>query len=229
MTTGLIIIATGEKYHPYIQPLLASARTYFVPHTPIVFSDADDIGCGQLPFMKIPHESWPGPTLHRYRTMMNAYNFLKAFDNLFYIDVDMLFVAPVGYEIYADGVTATLHPGYVGQCGTPERRQNSTAYIPKEVKSRYFAGGFNGGTQDAFLTMASQLRRCIAEDEKNGIMAVWHDESHLNRYLWNNPPAKILSPSYCYPDVKTNYYRDLWKTQGCSDIPPKILALEKKK
>lgn len=31
-------------------------------------------------------------------------------------------------------------------------------------------------------------------------MAVWHDESHWNRYCIDHKPTTILSPSYCYPE-----------------------------
>lgn len=227
MKTGLLIIATGEKYHPFIRPLLVSAHTYFVPHTPILFSDVDTIGC--IPFMKIPHEPWPGPTLHRYGTFLRAWKFLHAFDHLFYIDVDMLFVAPVGKEIFSDGITATLHPGYVGTSGTPERRFISQAYIPPNADNKYFCGGFNGGTMEAFLEMTDYLDASITRDEKFGVMATWHDESHLNHYLYNNPPAKILDPSYCYPENAGPHYTDKWKLHGYFGLQPKILALEKQK
>jgi hypothetical protein len=40
----------------------------------------------------------------------------------------------------------------------------------------------------------------IKKDSDNGIMAVWHDESHLNRYFIDHKPTTILSPSYCYPE-----------------------------
>jgi hypothetical protein len=36
-------------------------------------------------------------------------------------------------------------------------------------------------------------------DEKKGIIALWHDESHLNRYILDKK-YKLVSPSYCYPE-----------------------------
>lgn len=111
----------------------------------------------------------------------------------------MRFVAQVTEdEIFSQGITATEHPGYVGERGTPETNPKSTAFVP--YVRTYFCGGFNGGSVKAFLATAQLIRMRIEIDKQNGITAVWHDESHLNRYLFDNPPAKILSPAFCYPD-----------------------------
>jgi hypothetical protein len=36
----------------------------------------------------------------------------------------------------------------------------------------------------------------IARDERHGVVAIWHDESQWNAYLFNHPPAKILPPEF---------------------------------
>src|SRR5208282_1516915 len=238
-STALIVIATGEKYVQYVQPLLLSARSYFVPHTAVVFSDADDIGCGEKPHTKISHEPWPGPTLHRYHTILKAESYLRAFDYIYYVDVDMKFVAPVGDEIFSDGITATLHPGfiidrsktlewtgkYLPSCaGTPERRPESTACIPEGATNAYYCGGFNGGDAFSFLEMAHAIRKNVDIDTQNGIVALWNDESHLNRYLWEHPPARVLTPSFCYPED----YRGQWAWRP-HHYKPVLLALDKGK
>jgi histo-blood group ABO system transferase len=225
--TALIVIATGERYHKYIQPLLQSARTYFVPHTPVVFSDANNIGLGERPYMVIDHEEWPGPTLHRYHTLLKAQQYLRCFDQLFYIDVDMLFVSKVGEEIFSDGLTATLHPGFVGTRGTPETRVTSAAFTPNN--KAYYCGGFQGGNAESYLSAAETMAVAINIDKKEGITAIWHDESHWNNYLrWFEEPKKILSPSYCYPENAGAYYKDKWSAAGLGEhVEPKILALTK--
>jgi hypothetical protein len=61
------------------------------------------------------------------------------------------------------------------------------------------------------------------------VTALCHDESHLNRYLETNPPAKILSPAFCCPDSQRGFYERIWKqAYGNSYVmTPKILALTK--
>jgi histo-blood group ABO system transferase len=176
--------------------------------------------------MKIEHEPWPGPTLHRYHTFLKAKKYLSAFDYLFYVDVDMRFVAPVGKEIFSNNITATLHPGYVNEIGSPERRPESVAAIPFDVKNKYFCGGFNGGFSGAYFGMAAELAWGIDKDAEKGITAIWHDESHLNRYLYDHPPSKILDPSYCYPEGANEHYKNKWAAAGINPTP-KILALTK--
>ena len=48
--------------------------------------------------------------------------------------------------------------------------------------------------------MAKIITENIYQDLKNNIIAIWHDESHLNRFYIDNKPTLILSPSYCYPE-----------------------------
>jgi histo-blood group ABO system transferase len=228
MRTALLIIATGEKYHKYVQPLLLSARDYFVPHTAVVFSDVDDVGYGERPYMKIPHEEWPGPTLHRYHTFLKAKKYLNSFDNIYYLDADMLIVAPIGDEIFSSGILAVQHPGYVNERGTPDRNPSSLSFMPHNAMNEYFCGGFNGGESAAFLSMAEELAWRIDADTNNGVLAIWNDESHLNRYLHENPPTTVLDPSYCYPENASAHYTDKWKAAGLN-VTPKILALDKGK
>ena len=54
----------------------------------------------------------------------------------------------------------------------------------------------------------------IDDDASRGITAIWHDESHWNRYLIDHPPEVALPPTYCCPES--------WSMAG-----RKILALDK--
>jgi histo-blood group ABO system transferase len=198
MKIGLLLIATG-KYERFIEPLIISARRNFLHDEEVsyfLFTDSVEPypECKVIP---VTHRPWPYPTLMRYNIFYSHGHLFNGMDYLFYCDIDMLFVDEVGREVLGDRV-AVQHPGYYGQRGTPETRPESLAYISTNVNMQYFAGGFNGGRTQEFLTMARLIDQNIQADLENGIIAIWHDESHLNRYFCDNPPTLILDPGYCY-------------------------------
>ena len=86
----------------------------------------------------------------------------------------------------------------------------------------YYAGGFNGGKPEHFLKMSQTIVDNVEKDWEKGLIAVWHDESHMNRYLIDNPPTVELNPSYCYPEAARI-------NPGGWNVPfdAKIVALEK--
>jgi len=214
---GLLVMATG-KYTVFLENLLKSADAYFLPEhevTYFVFTD------GQVPdnnhVVKIYQKrlGWPHDTLMRFQVYCSASNALQQMDYLFACDADMLFVDTVGDEILGDRV-ATRHPGFVGErLEDYEKNPLSTAYIAPGEGKYYYAGGFYGGTSKEFLKIAQTCLDNIFLDLQRDYIAVWHDESHLNRYFVDNPPTVVLSPSYCYPDVWDLPY------------PKKLLAITK--
>ena len=114
----LITIATGN-YHPFIEPMVGSAREFFLSSE---FHDVNFLVFTDKPTL-IPdhsdihtsiwcHRPWPYPTLFRYHAFLSQKDFISEYDYLFFCDADMLFVAPVGNEILADGLVATVHPGF---------------------------------------------------------------------------------------------------------------------
>jgi hypothetical protein len=236
MKTALLVIALGCDYRPYLNPLLDSANRFFIPHTPFVWTD-DTIN---IPYEGVRIDQrdlgWPQSTLQRYRMFTQQAHRLKDFDQLFYCDVDMRFVAPVSEtDVCSPGITATRHPGFmvdgrmdesgciVSVQGTREYRTSSLAAMPRNAcNDLYFCGGFNGGDAKTFLAMSDLLRHNITVDLENEIIAKWHDESHLNHYLYYNPPAKILTPSFCYPEN----YRGQWGWAP-DEYKPVLIALNK--
>jgi histo-blood group ABO system transferase len=216
MIVGLCIAATG-KYAGFVPPLLESAREFLLPGVevrPFVFTDAPAIpGAEVRPWKHMP---WPDGTLLRYHAYWGARGALQHCDYLLAMDADMRFIGTVGTEVLCDRV-ATQHPGFVGKRGSYETRPESTAYVGPQEGRRYYCGGFVGGRTDEFLSLARRISRAIDLDRARGLVAVWHDESHLNRQMIDTPPTRVLSPAYCVPDVPG------YPPQA----EPKILALPK--
>jgi hypothetical protein len=223
--TALLLIATGPRYWKYAEAFMANAREYFVPHDVVLFTDGLVYGENLTHMFLYEHQGYPQASYRRYHAFTKAAPVLSQYDQVWYTDVDMRWVAKVAEdEIFSGGITATEHPGYVGTNGTPETNPLSAAYCP--IVRNYFCGGFNGGTSEAFLKMSQVISEAIDRDDKNGIQAEWVDEAQTNRYLFDNPPAKILSPSFCYPENAGPHYKEIWRRANRS-FEPKLVALEK--
>lgn len=179
----------------------------------------------------VGHKPWPMMTLERYKMFDDLFqtarqDLTEVYSHVFYCDVDMLFVDDVGAEILieeGEGLIATAHHGFLfkpRETFTFETNPLSLACVPMEQNVLYYyAGGFQGGTTNAFAKASLELSTRIQIDLDNGIIAVWHDESHWNRLCLEQNPAKILSPSYCYHETRLH---EPWP------FKPRLLALTKK-
>jgi len=198
---GLLIVATG-KYISFVEPLIQSADIFFCKNhdvTYFVFTDAHKTSSSKIKYIYQNKLGWPFDTMMRYQIYLSNEDLLKEQDYLFSCDADMLFAAPIGNEILGDRI-AVQHPGFYQTRGTYEENPESRACVfPGEGKF-YFAGGFYGGSVQEFFRIARINAQNINEDYSKGIIAIWHDESHWNRYCIDNEPTVILSPSYCYPE-----------------------------
>jgi histo-blood group ABO system transferase len=227
MKICILNIATN-KYIQFVESLLDSIEENFLNGheiSALVFTDHEiEESSENVRIVKIDHEPWPIPTLKRYHYFMKEEEYISQFDYCFYLDVDMRIVGKVGDEILGD-LVATQHPGFWFKNHNEfsyERRPKSTAYIPYDEGKMYYAGGFNGGKPEHFLKMSKTIVDNIEKDFENNLIAVWHDESHMNRYLLNNPPTVELTPSYCYPEA-VEHNPTAWNVP----FEPKILALDK--
>jgi histo-blood group ABO system transferase len=211
-TVGLCIVATG-KYIAYAQQLIVSAEKHFCKNQKthyFIFTDTALENTENTTYLFHPRLGWPLDTLKRVYAYDAYKKELESCDYLFACDADMLFIAPVGDEILGYRV-ATQHPGYAGRRGTYDENKESTAYVAPHEGIVYFAGGFYGGARNEFFRINRTLIEHIEKDFTKNYIALWHDESHLNRYFIDNKPTKILPLFYCFPEE--------WQ--------PKLLALDK--
>lgn len=123
---------------------------------------------------------------------------------IFCLDVDSKFHGRWSSESLGQSV-AVVHPGYYGDPRSRfpyERRPVSRAYMAPSDGDFYYCGGAFGGSVDRVLDMTRTCSRNYRDDEREGVEAAWQEESHLNRYFWENKPTKVLSPEYLWQDFK---------------------------
>jgi histo-blood group ABO system transferase len=224
MKICILTIATN-KYIRFVQELYNSIeKNFLVDHdiNCLLFTDHEVESSDNVKVHYIDHEPWPMPTLKRYNYFIKEKNYILQHDYCFYFDADMRIDNLVGDEILSD-LVGTEHPYqsfYSINDMSYDRNPNSLAYVPYGDGKKYYAGGFNGGSTKEFIKMSEVISQNVNTDLENNVIALWHDESHLNRYLIDNPPTLSLSPSYCFAE---EFYG--------TDYPyePKIIALRRNK
>ncbi len=207
---AILYVATG-RYICFFDDFYASMEKNFLPGVPktyFVWTDCER----EFPdnVIKIPTRNlgWPYATLYRYKLFQQQWHKLKKFRYMFFVNANMIAVRPIGNEILPSdkqGIVVTLHPGYYkNPVDKPyDRNPRSLAcisYWERKPGENYYMGGFNGGTARAFGKLIKTIARNTEIDERNGIIALWHDESHLNRYMHDRRRGLILLPEYGFPE-----------------------------
>ncbi|KQC11526.1 MAG: hypothetical protein APR62_01550 [Smithella sp. SDB] len=226
MQIGVLYICIG-KYSIFWKSFYESSEKHFLVHHQkkyFVFTDAQIIDYQDNANVVIVFQKnlgWPNNTLMRFHIFLRHKTLLQEMDFLFFCNANLLFVDNVGDEILPleEGFAALQHPGYWNKprkLFPYETNPMSLANVPAHQGKYYVMGAFNGGQAKIFLKMSEELSKNIDEDFKKNIVAVWHDESHLNKYVVDKK-VKILNPSYGYPEDR--------------DLPfkPKIMIRDKAK
>ena len=208
---GILYICTG-KYDIFWKDFYLSAERFFLPGQEkryFVFTDAAEIYAeSDIKVKKLyqAQQKWPYSTLLRYEMFAAIKSDLKKFDYIFFLNANILFLEKVFEQILPglenDGLVAVNHPYFWNQPADKlsyERDMRSCAAVKFGDGKHYFLGGINGGESGAYLKLIETLKRNISKDLKNGIIALWHDESHFNHYLIDKNPM-VLNPSYGYPE-----------------------------
>jgi hypothetical protein len=215
MSSVALVTVASASYRDLAQQLMESATRYVRGDFSFVIRDGE--------------EGWPVGTECRHGIFADLLE-ASPFEVAFLLDADMVFAEPVKIgEILPleHGVVATLHPGYVTAPRDVlpyEQRPVSRAFVPDELRGRYYCGGFVGGTRAEILALSRAIDLMIREERADGREVTWHDESCLNRLLAETPPVLTLDPSFCHPDNDAWYVDALW---GEQHYARKLVALDK--
>lgn len=224
---AILYICTG-KYDVFWQEFFESYEEKFLPDSIkeyFVFTDADRLlgedKCDRIHKIYQKRLGWPYDTLMRYDMFNSIAEQLSKFDYIFFMNANCKCVSVITEDEFLPkekDILVVQHPGEYNKKPkrfSYDRNPQSTAYIPKGEGTYYICGGINGGKAEAYLSLVRELKENIDIDLSKNVIAKWHDESHINHYIYVHDNWEMLSPSYCYAED--------WSLP----FEPKILVREK--
>lgn len=147
---------------------------------------------------------WPYDTLMRFDMFLSIKEQLKNYDFVFFFNANTEIIKHISEEMLLPiNENKNLVFAYQPHMFhlpkskfTYDRNPKSTAYISIKEGKYYVTGALNGGRTENYLAMCEILSRNIHHDLDNNIIALWHDESHLNHYILNRNDIKLLPPYF---------------------------------
>tara|TARA_Y100000310_G_scaffold161867_1_gene161816 strand:+ start:3822 stop:4604 length:783 start_codon:yes stop_codon:yes gene_type:complete len=218
---AIAFIGTG-RYAEFFPRWKEAVDTYFLNDchkTIFAFSDQVDksyFNVSDVRLVSTPPVIWPEATLYRYKFLDIVMNdlhsgFLEEFDYVFYIDSDLYAVDDIKLDDMikaGKNLVGVHHPGNKRDPNwhTLERRKESLACVDQPLQAFgpsavYHQGCLWGGSSKAIGKMVKVLNERIDDDYKRKVVAVWYDESHMNRYFLENlEDVNTLSFLYAFPE-----------------------------
>lgn len=214
MRLGIIYLATGA-YHKFWKDFYITCEQYFcmdIEKGYEIFTDSPDdfekTNDTNVYIHKIEDLGWIVNTSYKSKYICSIREELRKYDYVFYINSNFLFTAPIyAEEVLPDAsndyLTALSFDHYlqVNVRNYPyDRQPDCLAYIPIGQGKRYFQGGFYGGRTKEMLLLSDWCREAIAHDFNKKIVARFHDESYINRYMLDKKP-KVLNDGYALQHI----------------------------
>ncbi|XP_040890344.1 N-acetyllactosaminide alpha-1,3-galactosyltransferase-like [Toxotes jaculatrix] len=224
-SVALTVFAVGRYLDAYLKTFLSSSEHHFMVGLPVtyyIFTDepkkVPDIKLAAQRSLKVievkRHSRWQDISMMRMKTISDVIesDIRHNFTHVFCFDVDQVFTGRFGSEALGDSV-ALLHAYYYHlpkRFYTYDRNPKSKAYM--ETGDFYYHAAVFGGSWKSVKALADACYQSIMEDKQNNVEALWHDESHLNKYLLLHKPSRVLSPEYCW-DNSIGYRADIRVTR----------------
>ena len=232
MKVAIVFIGTG-RYINFLPKYYENIEKYFLPNsekTILVFTDGElNETPDNVRVYNQEHLDWPYITLKRFEIINKARTVIEDCDWVVFIDGDALVVDTITEEeFFTDkplfGVHHPCH--YLGMDphtkapGAYEQNPKSEAYVDvsKSLPLVYWQGCLWGGKVPEVCAMIDELEARVNRDLDNNIVALWHDESQINRYFLERiMDVHTLGSSYAYPECFADH----------CNFDPKIVHLAK--
>lgn len=172
----------------------------------------------RIDFHDSPFRDWPEVTLFRYEMILEKKDLLLG-SKIVWLDADMAIeMEPQSREV--DKMHLCPHPGFNFD-SFPVNLKSLTFYMKALIKGvlfhsigpfaigdwcrdgkslskvkifrrkRYYHGAFWFGSRDVVFSFCDLLAKRVRLDYQRGVIAPWHDESHLNWYAAVHPESVV--------------------------------------
>jgi len=210
LSNSIIFIGTGN-YINFLPNYYASMKSHFLrgeDNRFHVFTDNVEYANwpNDMQVYKIDHMQWPFITLLRFNFIHNAIDEICKSENCVFADADLLWMKDTTEsDLFRNKkYFGVQHPGFVFEPhkATFERNEASTAHVTmNDDLTTYWQGCLWGAKSQEFANMINILKQQVETDVNNNIVALWHDESHLNRFFINvKNEVNTLHPGYATPE-----------------------------
>tara|TARA_X000000368_G_scaffold337227_1_gene275017 strand:+ start:993 stop:1712 length:720 start_codon:yes stop_codon:yes gene_type:complete len=216
MKVAITFIGTN-KYLDFLPQYYENIEKYFLPNTEKVILAFTDGELNDVPrnlkVYKQEHLDWPYITLKRFEIINKARDVIDECDWLIFIDADALVVDKISeYEFFRDkplfGVHHPCHflgmEPHTKAPGAYEQNPKCEAYVDTSngLPPIYWQGCLWGGKVPEVCAMIDELEARVNRDLDNDIVALWHDETQINRYfLERTEDVHTFGPEFAFPEV----------------------------
>lgn len=240
MESFTVLMIATNNYISYAQASIQSIKSSLFTENPgqvLIFTDNPESFSKYsdnrvlVETVQIPSLGWPEATLLRYAIFSKHWSRVSG-EYVIYLDADTKVsgepqITDVNFEELRNGVGLVKHPGYFkagiikgikarSPLGTWETRRSSRAFVPIWKRGSYVCGGVWMGRSESIEQLVKVLSSRVQEDTNNGVMAKWHDESHINWWKSKYSPS-LLSPKWAFAEGYKNLH----------GIIPMITVIEK--
>ena len=211
MKIGVLYICTGnytvfwdDFYHSCEKNFLQNHQRFY-----FVFTDGQ-INAFDNPNVRIIYQEklgWPFDTLKRFNMFLRIEDQLEEMDYLYFFNANIIVHQKVeDKDVFPSDnkeLVVAQHPCCYEEKNPDkfpyDRNPDSLAFIPFGEGNVYVQGAFNGGVSGKFLQMCKIINENTELDLSRNVIALWHDESHLNKYILDKT-FLLLNPGYIYPE-----------------------------
>lgn len=174
-----------------------------------VFTDSQKIkSSDKITVIKKEKLEWPYSAFAKFDYMLSIKNQLENFQYIFLINANTIIKRKVLWNeilnLWTNKLIWVKHIWFIDANTSKfpyERRKESKAFINYHDGLNYFFSATSWWLVCDYLKLCERCSKRFKEDYKKWIIPIWHDESYINKYFYENDSIlKKLEPKYWYPE-----------------------------